>query len=160
MKKIVFTLTFLLAVTILQAQTESFLKFKNKFSGKENVHCFRTNGMVVRTILGLAGEEEAKRAARHVARLRLVTVPRVAFEAQQVTVSGFKKVLKQDSFEEILQVRDGETDVTIYLRDQHDDDGCYMVLVEGADDIALIELIGYLDKEYIKSFYPNSHQKT
>ncbi len=130
------------------AQSNSFLKFKEKFSNADGVHCFSTNGFLAKTVLWMAGEHEYHKAIKEIQNVSLITAPKSAFRAEGVTVAGFKKVLRDDSFEELAHVRDNGDDVTIYLKTTQSKSSRYMILVEDSDNVVAIEIRGYIDPKF------------
>ncbi|MGC3943900.1 MAG: DUF4252 domain-containing protein [Chryseolinea sp.] len=152
-----FTLTYQESV----AQSQSFQTFKNKFAGEEDVHCFNVSGFVVRSVLGMAGEHEAKEAVRGIHKVRLAVVPRDAFEAQNVSVKGFRRILHQDNFDEMMSFRENGDAVTVFSNSpSHHNDQCYMMLVESDDEIVLIEILGHVNEAYFKNLVKVQSQRT
>ncbi|MBA4056186.1 MAG: hypothetical protein C0490_15835, partial [Marivirga sp.] len=98
------------------AQSNSFLAFGEKFSEGEGVHHFRTNSFLARSIVWIASEAEFNGAIKSITSIDLIIVPKSAFSREQVTVAGFKKVLKKDSFEELARVENRGDDVTLYAK--------------------------------------------
>ena len=131
------------------AQSNSYQLLKNKFRDQPDVHSFSFNGWMGRIVLNLAGEYEFREAIKEVKYLRLITIPRTEFAAQQVTINGFKKLLKQDSFEELAFIHDQGEDVTIYLRPGSNNKNYYFVLIEEEREVVAIELKGYLDPKLL-----------
>lgn len=156
MKKSLILLVLMATIQVVyqpvMAQNQSFKTFRNKFDGEDNVHYFKVSGFVVRSVLAMAGEPEAKEAVRGIHKVRLAVVPRQAFESQAVTVQGFRRVLRQDSFEEMLHIREDGDHVTVYSNSPtHRSEQCYMMLVEADDEIVLIEISGVVNEAYFKN---------
>ena len=116
---------FLMAATSVVAQSNSYQLLKNKFKDQPDVYSFSFSGWMGRIVLNLAGEYE--------------------FSAQNVSVNGFKKLLKQDSFEELAFIHDQGEEVSIYLREGNNHKNHYLVLIEEEREVVAIELKGYLD---------------
>jgi hypothetical protein len=143
------------------AQSQSFQTFTNKFDGEENVHYFKVSGFVVRSVLAMAGEPEAKEAVRGIHKVRLAVVPREAFEAQEVTVEGFRRVLQQDSFDEMMEFREDGDQVTVYSNSPaHRSEQYYLMLVEDEEEIVLIEISGAVNETYFKDLVKLHSQRT
>lgn len=143
------------------AQSESFHTFRTKFQGEENVHYFKVSGFIVRSVLAMAGEDDARDAVRGIDRVRLAVVPRAAFEAQKVTVGGFRRVLEQESFDEMMSFREDGDHVTVFRNSpRHSDDQCYMMLVESDQEIVLIEITGSVDEIYFKNLVKLQSQRS
>lgn len=145
----------------VKAQSRSFQAFRDRFNGEENVQYFKVSGFVVRSVLGMAGEHEAKEAVRNIHKVRLAVVPREAFAQQEVTVAGFRKVMRQDAFDELMEFRENGDQVTVYSNASKDrDDRCYLMLVEDDDEIVLIEITGTVNEQYFKNLVKLQSQKT
>lgn len=122
--------TSLLSYLSADAQSRSFQTFRDRFKGDHDVHCFGVNGSIVRMVLGIAGEQEAKEAVRNIHKVRMAIVPREAFLQQQVTVAGFRKVMREDAFDELMSFRENGDEVTVYSNTPaHSDDQYYLMLV-------------------------------
>ncbi|HTE31546.1 MAG TPA: DUF4252 domain-containing protein [Chryseolinea sp.] len=160
MKKIITSAALLFVTTVIFAQSDSFMTFKDKFYGEDEVYCISVNGFLARTVLSIVGEHEFKHAVRHIRNVRLVTVPKDAFEAKRVSVNGFKEVLKNDDFEEMVTVSERGEHVSVFISEAPDDFNRYMFLVDDGDSVVLIEATGYIDPEYLKSHAFLSQQKT
>ncbi|MEJ1241356.1 DUF4252 domain-containing protein [Chryseolinea sp. T2] len=165
MKRFILSLI-LLAITQLAlqesfAQSQSFQTFKNKFAGEDDVHCFKVSGFIVRSVLGMAGEHEAKEAVRGIHRVRLAVVPRDAFNAQKVSVNGFRRILHEDNFDEMMSFRENGDHVTVYSNSpRHDDEQCYLMLVESDEEVVLIEVLGNVNETYFKNLVKIQSQRT
>ncbi len=151
MKKIALSilLALLLASTSTFAQSESFFILKEKFAGERDVHHFAVSGFLARTVLWMADEHEFYNAIKEVRNIRLIVIPKDAFKSQEVTVNGFKKVLQNDGFEELLRVKDNGDDVTLYLQSASKKKDRYFVIVEERDEVVAIELKGLIDPDFI-----------
>lgn len=135
--------------TSVSAQSRSFVTFKEKFSDREDAHSFSTNGFFARTVFWIAGEHEFNKAIESIKNISLITVPKAAFRSKRVTVSGFKKMLREDSFEELVCVKDHGDDVTVYIKPTQNRNNRYIILVEESDEVVVIELEGYVDPDYL-----------
>jgi hypothetical protein len=160
MKKLILLLALGLHLNVY-AQSDSFQAFRNKFAGEEDVHSFKVSGFIVRSVLALAGEHEAREATRGISKVRLVVAPRLAFEAQRVTVDGFRRVLREDAFEELMNFREDGDKVTVYSNSaSRRRDHCYMMLVEDEENIVLIEVSGYVNEGYFRNLVKLQQQRT
>jgi hypothetical protein len=147
MKSATLTLVFLLlSFTFVAAQSESFQTLKDKFTGSDNVHSFATSGFFARTVLWMAGEHDFNKAVRDIRSIRLITIPKVAFSEQDVTLNGFKKVVRKDSFQELANVSDHGDEVTLFMQPAtKNKSNRYLLLVDGDSEVVAIEIKGYID---------------
>ena len=163
MKRLIFLIASIAVIQVTPqaavAQSPSFQAFKAKFAGEEDVHCFKVSGFIVRSVLTMAGEPEAREATRGIQKVRLAIVPNEAFKAQNVTVRGFRQVLVRESFDELMEFRDNGDRVTVYSNSPaHRDDQAYMMLVESDDEIVLIEINGQVNEQYFKNLVKLHYQ--
>lgn len=151
MKKILL-LSFLIGAVSFgaTAQSESYQILKKKFNDSPEVHSFSVSGWVCKIVFSLAGEYEFKKAVEDIDHIRLFTIPRNEFAAKEVTVKGFKRLLKQDNYEQLAHIRDNGEDVTIYLRELSNKKNYYFVLVENEREVVAIEMKGYINPEVLK----------
>lgn len=156
MKKIIlFTfIALMFASASTFAQSKSFVTLKDKFAGEDDVHHFAVSGFFARSILWMADEHEFYKAIEDVQTIRLIVIPRDAFQAQDVTVNGFKKVLLSDGFEELARVKDSGDDVTIFHQASAKKKDRYFMLVEDDNEIVGIEIKGYIDPKFILEKQP------
>jgi hypothetical protein len=132
------------------AQSNSYRTLKNKFEDSPDVHSFSVGGWACRLIFSIAGEYEFKKAVEDVQHIRLITIPKREFEAKEVSINGFKKLLLQDSYQQLANIRDNGEDVTIYLRESGNKKNYYFVLVEEEKEVVAIELKGYINPDALK----------
>lgn len=147
MKRTVVFVAFLLAgISESGAQSESFQALEKKFSSEENVFTLSTSGVFARTVLWLAGEHEFKRAMKQVKNIRLITIPATAFEQNKVSVAGFKKIVAEDSYEELALVRDRVEEVTLYVQSLENSSlNRYLILIDNPEEVVAVEIKGYID---------------
>ncbi|MBL7857179.1 MAG: DUF4252 domain-containing protein [Cyclobacteriaceae bacterium] len=145
MKSLRIIFPFLLLTSVAMAQSSSYQTLKNKFSDSKDVHSFSVNGFFARAILWMADEYEFKKAISEVKSIRLMTIPKSEFKDRGVSLSGYKKLLERDAYEQLAHVRDHGDDVTFYLQSTKKQGNRYMVLVEESDEVVVIEMRGYID---------------
>lgn len=129
----------------LFAQSNSYQALKDKFGDQPDVESFSCGGWLGRLVFKIADEPELSKAIQDLNHIRIISIPTEEFKNQQLTITGFKKVLRNDSFQELAIVRDNGEEVSIYLREGKNNRNRYFVLVEEADEVVAIELSGYID---------------
>jgi hypothetical protein len=148
-------ITIILSITALAfvgAQSHSFKTLKEKFSESEDVQTFKASGFLARTVLWIAGEKEFIRAIKKVKNIRLITIPKSAFEEQSVSVGGFKKVLTIDSYEELALISDRSDAVGVYLQSNENSNiNRYFILIDNPQEVVAVELKGYIDPEILQA---------
>ena len=134
----------ILISTLGYGQSDSYQILKDNFTGRPDVHSFSVNGFFCRMILGMTDEWEFKEAIKDVQHVRIMTIPTEQFEARGLSVNGFKRLLKKDSFEELASVRDNGDHITFYLQ-ANGNKNRYMIVVQEPDEVVVIEMKGYID---------------
>ena len=140
----VLSLFALLISTSVFSQSKSYQTLKDNFIDRPDVHSFTVSGFFCRMVLSMAGEWEFKDAIRDVQHVRIITIPTEEFEARGLSVKGFKKLLKKDSFEELASIRDQGDDVTFYLQSTGKKNR-YVVVIQEIDEVVVIEMKGLID---------------
>ena len=127
-------------------QSKSFYTLKETFSGSKDVYSFHASGFLARTALWIAGEHEFTNAIKEVKDIYVIVIPKEAFETQQVTLHGFRKLTSNDSFEELAHVRDHGDDITLLIQGgKKDKNNRYLILIDSDQDIVVVEVKGFID---------------
>ena len=98
MKKYLLLLVLTVFVAQATAQSDSFQTLKDTFKKGDEVVSVSVNGMLCRTILRMAGEHEFRNAITDVKNIRVIVIPMTEFKRKNLSVTGFKKILKEDLF--------------------------------------------------------------
>jgi len=136
-------------VTTGYSQSDSFMALKEKFAYHHDVYSFSTSAFLGGAILKLAGEHEFYDAVKSIKRISVITIPKDAFTHEEVSLSGFKKVMRQDSFQELARMKEDGDIITFYMKSTESKNNRYMILVEDSDSVVAIELTGYIDPEFL-----------
>ncbi len=131
------------------SQSDSFMALKEKFAYHHDVYSFSTSAFFSGAILKLAGEHEFYDAVKTIKRISVITIPKDAFTHEEVSLSGFEKVMRQDSFHELARMNDNGDHITFYIKSTASKNNRYMILVENSDNVVAIELTGYIDPEFL-----------
>jgi hypothetical protein len=68
------------------------------------------------------------------------------------------KVAKDDNFEEIMKIKDHGDDVTLMIQsDGTKDDNRYLLLVDDDDEVVAMELVGYINPQFVLTTYDRSY---
>ena len=134
------------------AQSNSYLTMKDTFKGGNDVHSFSINGFFCRAILNMADEHEFRDAITDIKSVRFMVIPKGEFERRKLSIGGFKKVLRSDSFHELAHFRDRGDQVWLYLQENGKYHDRYFVLIDQKDDeVVAIEMKGHVDMDKLMS---------
>jgi hypothetical protein len=99
--------------------------------------------------LALADEHEYRAAFTDVKNIKIITVPKSEFERRNLSPDGFKKILREDNFQELAHIRDRGDIVSIYLQENKKAQNRYFILVDEGDDIVALEIKGYVNADLL-----------
>jgi Domain of unknown function (DUF4252) len=139
----------LLLITACYSQSDSFLTLKERFAYDQDVYSFSTSTFLGGALIKLAGEHEFYDAVKRVKRISVITIPRESFRREEVSLSGFKKVMRKDSFQELARMKEDGDVITFYMKSTESTNNRYMILVEDSDNVVAIEWTGYIDPEFL-----------
>jgi Domain of unknown function (DUF4252) len=144
-------LAFLLifGASTLMGQSNSYQTMKDTFKDGDDVHAFSVSGFLARTVLRMADEHEFSDAITEVKSIKFIIVPKGEFSAKRLSLNGFKKVLKEDSFQELANVRDSGDDVTFFVQENGKKSDRYFILVDGRDEVVAVEMTGDIDMDKV-----------
>jgi hypothetical protein len=150
MKTFIVSMLVLLTVTAANSQHNSIRVLKDRFRGEADVHSFKVEGFMARLALKMIDDHEFKEAISGVRSIEFITIPKEAFTQQRVSVSGYKKFLEENNFETLMEVKDNGEVVSFMLAPGKNRD-YYVVIVDGAHEVVVFELKGYIDPALITS---------
>jgi hypothetical protein len=146
MKFLATSVIIIAAVTSTFAQSKSYQALREKFRGEKEVFALHASGGIARTILWVAGERDFKEAIEDVRDIRFIVIPKRSFRNNNVTLEGFKKVARRESFEEVARVKDHGDDVTLMMqRSYKEKDNRYLLMVDSENEVVVMEIKGYID---------------
>jgi hypothetical protein len=148
--RLILTSAFLVIWSASFSQSKSFEALRDNFAGEEGVHHVRVSGVFCRAVLWMAGEWEFKEAISDVSSIRVINIPKQTFRVQKLSVSGFRTVLHDDHFESLATVKEPGEQVEVYLQEQGNHSNRYLVIVEEAEEVTVIEVKGYIDIQKLK----------
>ena len=149
----------LFLVTTGFSQSDSFIALKEKFAYHQDAYSFSTSAFWGGALVWLAGEHEFYDAIKQIKQISLISVPKAAFRYEEVTVAGFKKVVRQDSFQELAHMKENGDVITFYMKSTGSKNNRYMILVEDSDNLIAIELTGYIDPEFLLKCESHSYKE-
>jgi hypothetical protein len=156
--KNILTLMLVFSVASAFSQSKSFEILCEKFKGENDVTSVSVGGFLLKTAIWLSGEKELRNEVGDIKSVRLINIPQREITRQNLHLSGFKKVLAKDNFEEVLLNKDKGELITVYICENQKASNLYFFLIEEADEVTAIEIKGHLDPR--KIIEERHHKKT
>jgi hypothetical protein len=157
--KALVTILFISISSLTFAQSKSYATLKAKFSGAEDVSSVKVGGLVLKTILWMAGESDWADDFGSVKSVRVINIPQREFRERNLSANGFRKVLTNDDFEEVASTYDNGERLTIFMRDYEKSNDLYFLLVENDKDVVGIEIKGKLNPQQIIEDHQKKYTK-
>lgn len=125
---------------------KSVKSFYNKYKKYENVTSVKLQGWVIKLAAKFTDDDDAKKAARHISKLRVLSME----NGNLVTKQDYKALLKsirKDRFEDLMMIREGAMKVNIYVKEKDDEITNVLLIVNDVKDFVMISLEGKLKLE-------------
>jgi 23S rRNA pseudoU1915 N3-methylase RlmH len=142
MKNILIILLFAVLTPMTAPAQSSVNKFFSKHSSHEGAISVDVGGLLVKMVAKIAAtEHEAAKILADINRLQ-VLVLEDGNPISSKEISSFVSNLQNDNFEELMTVREGETRVNFFIREEKDRITNVVILVSEADTFVLLNLKG------------------
>ncbi|MCB0586326.1 MAG: DUF4252 domain-containing protein [Phaeodactylibacter sp.] len=124
------------------AQPRPIARFYDKYKQFENVTDVKLQGWLLEIATSFAEEDEdARKLLDKITYLRVLVMD----EGNLVSPGEYKSLLRdirQSSFEELFKVKEGQEDISFFIREKGDTITDVLLLVNGEDDFVLLSLEG------------------
>ena len=149
MKKIIVLAVFITAAAIANAQHPSVKAFYDKYMGLEKVTNISLQGWVLQMAAEFTDEEDGKALLEKITKLRVMVME----EGNLVSKNDYRSLtqsLEKDSFEKLMDVRDGDDNIDIYLQEKGGNISNVLLMVNSPDEFVMLSLEGNLKFEDLK----------
>lgn len=150
MKTFILSICLLLTISVANSQHNSIRVLKDRFRGEADVHSFKLEGLMARLALKMIDDHEFKEAISGVRSIEFITIPKEAFIQQRVSVSGYKKFLEENHFENLMEVKDNGEVISFLLAPGKKRD-YYVVIIDNPREVLVFELKGFIDPAMLTS---------
>ncbi len=151
MKKILIIASALMfTLSGLFAQTESVKTFYDRYTNQEKVSDYTINGWLLKVASEYSDNADASKVLEKITQLRVLVMD----DGNPISSHEYKdfmKVLRKDSFEELIKIKDKDVDVDFFIREEGQHITNVLMLVNEKDGFVLISLEGLLKMEDLKN---------
>ncbi len=130
-------------LAIAQDSNKVIESFYDKYKAKEDVTHIKLKGWVINLAAKFADDEDAKRVLKKISKLRVLVM-----EDGNIVNDTDRKILgralRTDDFEDLVYVRDGETKISIKMREHKGVITNVFLTVDDPDGFILLSLEGEL----------------
>ena len=149
MKNIIIVALIAILPVLAFGQNKSIEKFYNKYKSQENVTDINLQGWVLELAASFS-DDESEKVLEKISKLRVLVIE----EGNLVNSSEYKQLvkdIKNDSFEELMQFKDGNDKVDIMLKEKGNKITNLLLIARGNDGFIMLSLEGDLDWNDLKS---------
>jgi len=151
MKKILLIASVLMiCLSSLFAQTESVKSFYDRYTNQDKVSDYTVNGWLLKVASEYSDDADASKVLEKITQLRILIMD----DGNPISSHEYKdfmKVLRKDSFKELIKIKDKEVDVDFFIREEGQHITNVLMLVNEKDGFVLISLEGLLKMEDLKN---------
>lgn len=138
MKKIILIIGLAAFSSTLFAQ-KSVKRFYNKYKNTENVTNVKVQGWMIKSVLTFVEDFEGDDIVKKVTKLRVLTMENGNLVSKK-DLRNLIQGVKSESFEDLMTVRDGTTNVRFMIRDSDEKIKDLLVIVSESDEFILISI--------------------
>lgn len=162
MKKTTLIVTLALIASVGYSQSKSVESFKNKYKDDRDATVVTLQGNIFRLIGSIAeysDDEDAKalsKMADGIKSMQVISLPKYETGLEDDEIKQLKSSLLKESYEELMNFREGRETVVIYSQGNEDEVRNMLILVEERNEFAVINIDGILkmkDLAYIASHH-------
>jgi len=162
MKKTTLIVALALIASVGYSQSKSVESFKNKYKDDRDATVVTLQGNIFRLIGSIAeysDDEDAKalsKMADGIKSMQVISLPKYETGLEDDEIKQLKSSLLKESYEELMNFREGRETVVIYSQGNEDEVRNMLILVEERNEFAVINIDGILkmkDLAYIASHH-------
>ncbi len=144
MKNIIVLITMMAMPVLLFSQKESVEKFCKKYKDGENTMHITLSGLGINLAAAFSDDENSKKVINKIERVRVLFTE----DGNIINPQDYKSLMKEmknDDFEELIKIRDGNSNINILFLEKGNTVTNIILTVDGDDGFILLELEGKLD---------------
>lgn len=146
-------LTLLALPVWIFAQNQSISRFYEKYEGREGITTLNISGSLLSLLF--QGEKDADRREQinSITGLRMIATNKKEQQIGQADIRKLRTAIQQDRYEDLMQIRDGDTFVNFVAQESHGKITELIMLVDDPEEFLIISFTGALDpKKLGKTF--------
>jgi len=154
----------LLSATFVLGQSKSVDAFKNKYKDDRDATVITLQGNIFKLISSIADysdDEDAQalsKVADGIKSMQILSLPKYETGLDSEEIKQLKSNLKKESYEELMNIKEGRETVVIYSQGSEDEVRNMLILVEEKDEFVLITIDGVLKMKDL-AYIANNHKK-
>jgi hypothetical protein len=159
MKKCIILSALLLSGLVAFSQSRAIEDFHNKYKNNGKYFSVRIDGGILNLLSGIeTSDEEAQEMLDAISRIDAIdvhSINRNEDEFAESDISKFKKAVQKEKYDELMIVRDGDTDVDFLIKEKKGKISDLLLLVDEPDEFIIVSISGEIDLKTIADITEN-----
>lgn len=159
MKTYVILFTLLLTGLTCFGQSQAVMDFHNKYKDSGKYLSVRIDGGLLNLLSGIeTNDEEAQEmldAMGKIDAINVHSIDRDEDDFEESDINTFKRDVKKEKYDELMIVRDGDTDVDFLIKEKKGKISDLLLVVDEPDEFVIVNISGEIDMKTIAKITDN-----
>ncbi len=159
MKTYIILFSLLLVGKIGFGQSQAIMEFHDKYKDNGKYLAVRIDGGILNMLSGIkTNDEEAQEMLNAMSKIDAINVhsiDRDEDEFAESDIEKFKKNVQKDKYDELMIVRDGDTDVDFLIKEKKGKISDLLLVVDEPDEFIIVNISGEIDLKTIAKIVDN-----
>jgi hypothetical protein len=159
MKTYILLITLLLAGLTGFSQSQAVMDFHNKYKDNGKYLSVRIDGGLLNLLSGIeTNDKEAQEmldAMGKIDAINVHSIDRDEDDFEESDIEKFKKEVKKEKYDELMIVRDGDTDVDFLIKEKKGKISDLLLVVDEPDEFVIVNISGEIDMKTIAKITEN-----
>lgn len=95
-------------------------------------------------------DDELKEIVRHIDQFKMVNIPKEVQVFSAAAINDLKKSIRKDKFEDIFTMKDGESDISVMVKEVKGDVKEIIMLSSGEDGVFMLDISGAIPRDKVQ----------
>lgn len=159
MKTYIILFSFLLIGKLGFSQSQAVMDFHNKYKDSGKYLSVRIDGGILNLLSGIeTNDEEANdilEAMSKIDAINVHSIDRIEDEFAEADIKKFKRDIQKEKYDELMIVRDGDTDVDFLIKEKKGKISDLLLVVDEPDEFVIVNISGEIDLKTIAKITDN-----
>jgi hypothetical protein len=159
MKTIIVLILFILAGYVGMCQSQAVINFHNKYKDNGKYLSVKIEGGLLKMLSNVeTNDEETQEFLDAVSKIEAIDVHSINREESDFNesdINKFKKDIRKEKYDELMIVRDGETDVDFLIKERKGKISDLLLIVDEPDEFIIVNISGEIDLKTIAKVTEN-----
>lgn len=159
MKNYIVLIALLLSWKVVFSQSRAVENFHNKYKDNGKYLSVRIDGGILNMLSGIeTNDEDAQQMLEAMTKIDAINVHSIDRDEDEFAksdIAKFKKEVQKEKYDELMIVRDGDTDVDFLIKEKKGKISDLLLVVEEPDEFTIVSISGEIDLKTIAEITEN-----